>query len=38
MKKYKIRDGSIADYVISAGPLILFILIASVCTAITGTW
>lgn len=37
-KKYRIRDGSIAYYALSAGWLILFVAVASICTAITGTW
>ena len=37
MKRYYIRSGSIADHVLSASPFILFVLIASVCAAITGT-
>lgn len=38
MKRYRIREGSIADYVICGAPFIAFILVASICTAITGTY
>lgn len=38
MKRYKIREGSIAEHVICAAPLITFILVASICHALTGTW
>ncbi len=38
MKRYRIREGSIADYVICSSPFIVYILIASICHALTGTW
>lgn len=38
MKRYKIREGSIAYYALGASPFVLFVLIASICSAITGTW
>lgn len=37
-KRYRIREGSIAHYALTASPFILFVLVASICTAITGTW
>lgn len=37
IRKYRIREGSVADYVLSASPFILLILVASICSAITGT-
>lgn len=37
-KRYRIREGSIAHYAVTASPFILFVLIASICTAVTGTW
>lgn len=36
-KSYRIREGSIAHYVIGFLPFMVFILVASICTAITGT-
>lgn len=38
MKKYRVREGSIAHYVIGFAPFVVLILIASICTAITGTY
>lgn len=38
MKRYKIRSGSIADYVICSSPFILFILLASLGHLLTGTF
>lgn len=38
MKRYRIREGSIAEYVICALPFVTFILVASICHALTGTW
>ena len=38
MKRYRIREGSIAHYFIGLSPFIVFVLIASICTAITGTY
>lgn len=38
MKKYKIREGSIMDYVISALPFTFLLLMICVCSAITGTY
>lgn len=37
MKRYRIREGSIIDVMLTASPFLLFVLVASICTALTGT-
>ena len=36
-KNYYIRSGSIAEFMLNISPFVLFILVASVCAALTGT-
>lgn len=38
MKKYRIREGSPLDILISGSPLIFLLIITAICSAITGTY
>lgn len=38
MKRYRIREGSIAHYAIGFAPFVTLILIGSLCHLLTGTF